>query len=315
MLPIGSKVLDFSYSRPPALKVKELGYDGGVGYVSLTAGKNITKAECLAFIAAGLTILLVFELTATRPNGGAEKGKIDGATAKAQALALGYPSDIPVLTAVDTNTSTALGPTHEAYVRAFAAAVSPYPCGVYCDTDLWRLVNDVCVVGWMPNAWAWSDSSREKARAEAKAIGMHVLQDKGFWIEDKWAVDPNTVISPIPAWGVASPLPTSEDDDVQVFIKSESNDHPVGAGAIWEATLGGKIHIGEWYYNAFQEAQLKNPAVKVFDLILMTNAQIDAIPDVPVGGNAGSGGGGQTLKGTFNVPSIPGSAAIVLSPT
>lgn len=207
----GEKGVDFSFARPPAVRLLELGYTFVVGYISVppaSPAKNITAAECDAYIAAGLKVLLVWEMSASSPNQGAPAGTSHGRDAKTQATARGYPTDVPILCADDTNTTPANIDAHEAYVRAFAAACAPYPIGVYGDTDILGRCTGLWQVGWLPNAWSWSGTSRVDAEAKAKALGAHVLQRKGFWIDNVWAVDPNDAIADFPAWGKQNaPIP------------------------------------------------------------------------------------------------------------
>jgi hypothetical protein len=206
----GEKGVDFSFARPPANRLLELGYTFVVGYISVppaSPAKNISRAECEGYIAAGLKVLLVWEMSADSPNQGGPAGSVHGRNAKLQAEARGYPTDVPILTAVDTNTTASNIAAHEAYVIAFAAACHPYPVGIYGDTDILARCAGLWDIGWVPNAWSWSGSSRKDAEAKARLLGAHVLQRAGFHIDDLWAVDPNDAIADFPAWGTEPPPP------------------------------------------------------------------------------------------------------------
>jgi hypothetical protein len=224
----GEKGVDFSFARPPAARLLELGYTFVVGYISVppaSSAKNITKAECDTYIAAGLKVLLVWEMSATSPNQGAPAGQSHGRDAKLAAALRGYPFEVPILVAVDTNTTPALIDAHEAYVRAFAQQCAPYPVGIYGDTDILGRCSGLWRIGWVPNAWSWSGSSRLNAEANARRVGAQVLQRKGFWIDDRWAVDPNEAIADFPAWGLEVPTPTPQpptvdDEEDAVKIKT-----------------------------------------------------------------------------------------------
>ena len=61
----GETGVDFSFARPPAQRLLELGYTFIVGYISVkpaAPAKNITAAECQAYLDAGLKVLLVWEM-------------------------------------------------------------------------------------------------------------------------------------------------------------------------------------------------------------------------------------------------------------
>jgi hypothetical protein len=206
----GEKGCDFSFAKPPAARLLELGFTFVVGYVSTppaSPAKNISKAQCEGYLAAGLKVLLVWEMSATSPNQGAGVGAVHGRDAKIAAALRNYPTDVPILCAVDTNTTTANIDAHEGYVRAFAAQCAPYPVGIYGDTDILARCSGLWRCGWVPNAWSWSGSSRVNAEAKARLLGAHVLQRTGFRIDGQWAVDPNEAIKDFPAWGTTAPVP------------------------------------------------------------------------------------------------------------
>src|SRR5882762_829373 len=115
--------VDSSYCRPSPASLVAAGKHFYIGYVSPESGKNVTKAECDAFRAAGIDVVLVWEHTANWALQGAEAGHSDGSSARNQADALGYPSTSVIYTAVDFDASASqiAGPVHD-YLDAFAAA-------------------------------------------------------------------------------------------------------------------------------------------------------------------------------------------------
>lgn len=213
----GARGVDFSFAKPPAARLVELGFQFVVGYISVppaSSSKNISKIQCEEYIAAGLKVLLVWEMSATRANSGALVGETDGRNAIRLAAARGYPTDVPILVADDTNTVAANIDAHEQYVRAFADACAPYPIGIYGDTDILGRCSGLWRIGWVPNAWSWSGTSRANAEAKAKAVGAHVLQRTGFHIDNLWAVDPNEAIADFSAWGATTEPDDHPDDQV-----------------------------------------------------------------------------------------------------
>lgn len=210
-VPAGAKGVDFSFAKPPPARLRELGYSFVVGYLSVppaNAGKNLTKAQCQDYLRAGLSVILVWEMSADTPNQGATRGHLDGTNARTLAHNLGYPTSVPIIAAVDTNTTGVLAAAHEGYCRAFARQCAPYPLGIYGDDDILRLCRDICQLGWLPNAWAWSSSvSRADAVKQGLEAGMHVEQRTGFHIDNQWAVDPNLVHRPFLAWNTTAARP------------------------------------------------------------------------------------------------------------
>jgi len=256
----GEKGVDFSFAKPPAARLVELGYTFVVGYISVlpaTPAKNISKAQCEGYLAAGLAVLLVFEMSATSPNQGAAVGADHGRAAMREAAPRGYPTDVPILVAVDTNTKDTNIDAHEGYVRAFAEACHPYPIGIYGDTDILARCKDLWRIGWVPNAWSWSGSSRANSDAKAKALGAHVLQRTGFHIDGLWAVDPNEVIADFPAWGIPvpvpepGPVPIPVEEDMKAILYTVTDP---AAGGAWfyvspernVATLDAVEEVDDW---------------------------------------------------------------------
>lgn len=195
--------VDFAYLNKPATEIAEtmrdLDYKFVVRYISPNTKKNLTPAERDIYHAAGIQILLVWEVDATRPTKGAAYGQADGTMARIQAYKLGYPSDVCVLCAFDTDVFWGNISMCEAYGRAFQKAVSPYPFGVYGDADILIRLQDICKLGWLPNASAWSSSARKYA-LELNLI--HVFQNRQITqYGQTW--DTNTVVRPFNAWGPA----------------------------------------------------------------------------------------------------------------
>jgi len=199
LAPIGSLAADYSYARPPAARLKQLGYSTVVRYISATTStKSVSFNEVQAIRAAGLNLLLVWEMHATDALGGSPVGATSGAAALKILRGLGYPEDVPVLVAVDQDITTKTVAVAVAYLAGFARAVAPYPIGVYGDADILLAYGNFSQLGWLPNATAWS--SVNKAAAITAGV-VHALQHRVVAIDGKWSVDPSTVIAPMPCWG------------------------------------------------------------------------------------------------------------------
>lgn len=220
----GQTGVDFSFARPPAARLVELGYDFVVGYISVlpaAPAKNITQAQCEEYLAAGLKVLLVWEMNAARANLGSSYGTADGANARTAAANLGYPTDVPILFAVDTG----FNGLQPAYIRAAAAACIPYPAGIYGGTMILAATLGDWALGWVPiSAYAWSGAkSVADARAKAIAIGAHCLQYKSFFLDGIWAIDPNVATQDFPAWGLSQPVPPQGEDMATVVTNSQDH--------------------------------------------------------------------------------------------
>jgi len=199
LAPIGSLAADYSYARPPVARLKQLGYATVVRYISATTStKNVSFNEVQAIRAAGLNLLLVWEMRATDALGGGPVGAASGAAALKVLRGLGYPEDVPVLVAVDQDITSKTVAVAIAYLAGFARAVAPYPIGVYGDADILLAYGNFSQLGWLPNAQAWS--SVNKAAAITAGV-VHALQHRVVAIDGKWSVDPSTVIAPMPCWG------------------------------------------------------------------------------------------------------------------
>lgn len=212
--------VDYSYGRPDPVELARLGYRFACRYLSLTSTqkKVLQPEERDALHAAGLGIVLVFESAAERPLGGASAGQLDGALAARHARLLGYPTSVPLIAAVDIDITARTLPTAFAYVQGFADTCRPYPLGIYGDTDILNAVGARCVLGWLPNARAWSPKTSTR---------VHVRQHATTTVAGG-LVDTNTAIADFDAWGPISqhpdplpPTPSPEDDDmIPYFIAS-----------------------------------------------------------------------------------------------
>jgi hypothetical protein len=200
----GDIAIDYSSARPDPAAIVAAGVRLVVRYMSprRTNPKNITAAERDALLAAGLSILLVWEAVTTDPLQGAPLGAIHGIQAGAFALDLGYPADLPIIVAVDFGVSSAQMPAVLAYLGAFQAA-SGYPQGAYgSDTLVTAAYNAVVsTLGWQTRAWS---QGRLSPHAD-------VRQEIGFVhpaVAALGSVDDNTVLRPFTAWSTSMPSPT-----------------------------------------------------------------------------------------------------------
>jgi len=192
----GATGADYSAWRPSTDELKALGFSFVVRYIApgdQTRAKVVSKEEIAALHAGGIAVLIVFEWRVVDAFGGAKQGNEYGLWAKNKLRELGYPKGLACIVAVDTDTLTALS-TVEAYLRAFARALSPdYHLGVYGGTRVMSRVKDISVLNWQANARSWSPFGF--------LVPVHAKQNGQ---EPGHRFDPNVVKLPISAW-IGSP--------------------------------------------------------------------------------------------------------------
>jgi hypothetical protein len=99
------KVLDIAWARPSVAQIKATGAEGVARYLSNDIAKNLRESEVVAYRAAGLTTVVVWETTAARALAGMAAGQSDARSALAQAKAVGLPADMTIHFAVDVDTT------------------------------------------------------------------------------------------------------------------------------------------------------------------------------------------------------------------
>jgi len=98
--------------------------------------KDLTATEARDLHAAGLAILLCWEIDAERAKRGAQIGASDGERARTLARQMGVTEDAAVFFAVDFMPALRDYDSIEYYFRSAAMAVAPYRCGIYGPFDI-----------------------------------------------------------------------------------------------------------------------------------------------------------------------------------
>lgn len=230
----------------------------GVGYVvryicgNPTSWKQTTPAEVQMLHAAGMPILLVWELAAERPLQGGPAGRRDGYLAAQDAIRLGYPRDVAVLAAFDFNVTAANRSVCVAYWREFVDAYRSVRgpdalVGMYGDWDMIEAGKAESAVNWQPNAWSWSATWIAKLRQWLKRIhpDAHAKQRTTVTVAG-FQFDPNDTLRTIRAWLPTNtptpPDPAPEDDDMAKHYKPDDE----GKGGAEFAVSGG---VAKWIRN------------------------------------------------------------------
>lgn len=179
-------------------------------------GKSLTEPEAEDIRAAGLGIILIYEIDAARAKRGEEIGRTDGQEARYLAERMKIPTDCAIYFCVDYDAPKIDYPAIESYLYAAKAAVSPYRCGVYGKADLVNCVKADCYmqcVAWSygmvsskANIYQYDWQGGDEAQAITRKTGIPVDMDrcwdmnaagiwkpieKKHWYDDamKWAAD------------------------------------------------------------------------------------------------------------------------------
>ena len=252
MIPAGARGVDYSFARPPIVRLLEANVRVVCRYISSSRSnaKNVTAGEIERLHAAGIAVLLNWEDSTGDALGGAPAGDTAARKAVAYARDLGYPTGLPIVFSCDT--APQQRPVLMDYYRAAgrACAGAGFTAEAYGGIDLfgWLDAEGLATrLRWQ--ATAWSTAVRRTpalALAAAESIwpgcqayllnenytnptavavhaSTHLLQHYGRVeiptnvVPD--SIDENKVYRAFPAWGSADP----KDDDM--FI-AKAPDHP-----------------------------------------------------------------------------------------
>jgi hypothetical protein len=163
----------------------------------LTSRKILSPDEATKLLDAGLTIGLVWEYTAGRAASGADVGVADAKEAEAQAVALGYPNNLPIFYAVDFGTSPSVVLPYFQGISSVAA----HPVGVYGSLQVTEgvLNSGYATVAWQTCGWSGlAVSSRASLYQRLHATVANPVA----------GTDENVLIHPFPMWAgsVSAPV-------------------------------------------------------------------------------------------------------------
>ena len=200
------KAADFLVHVDPA-QLKAGGYELVAFYL-----KAATKEQVRKYQDAGLSVLMIHQ-RGYEGKLGATYGAKHGAEAKAQALALGYPTDLPIIFASmgDYDNAGPLTAKSVAYWKAAAAACKPYKAGVYGDWELLEQIGRESALNVQAAAkgWSWNWLTNKWRGAHPTA---HMLQRPSIAYAKPvpgWAgvrIDPLDILRLTPGWAKA-PVP------------------------------------------------------------------------------------------------------------
>lgn len=187
--------VDFSLARPAPPILKQDGFQFVLGYCSNNPIKNLTAENVAGYLAAGLSVGVIWETVANRALSGAAGGAADGAAADAQLDAIGYPVDCVLFFAVDFNATAAEIAAVAEYAAAFDAHTKR-PVGVY---GSYAVVEGLVTPGQRPVRYGWQTGAWSGTALSGKA---HIYQRNNT---RNWPVvegtDENVLCLPLPLAG------------------------------------------------------------------------------------------------------------------
>lgn len=201
--------LDYSSTRPSRAAMKT----AGVGFVCRYIGSQVRQAgrdakwlgpaEAKSLHADGLDIVVVFETSAKRADGGREAGLADARTAVVELAYCGLPADQPVYFAVDWDTE--VGPLITAYFKAAAEVLGLKRVGAYGSEKVIKALFDKGMItyGWQTYAWSggrWDSRNHIEQYANGEHLaGASVDFDRSMR-EDfgQWRAKPAPAPAPKP---------------------------------------------------------------------------------------------------------------------
>ena len=186
--------IDYAWQHPDPAQIKTAGYSFVVRYLSQDPSKDLTAPERDALWAQELGILLVWETTSGRALAGTQAGIDDAREAVTAARALGYPDDVPLLFADDTDT------TADQVRPYFKGVATIRPCsggygGIKVVDPL--LADGTIRFGWQACAWSGQQVSQTAHLYQRLRPTLNLA---GFFDED-------VLLRPLPMWTAAAVQP------------------------------------------------------------------------------------------------------------
>jgi hypothetical protein len=166
--------VDYAWSHPSISSIKSAGYRFAARYYSHDSTKDLSSSEASSLIAAGMSVMGVFEDGATNALGGYNQGVSDAKLALQEANGVGEPSSRPIYFAIDFDASGYGLGSIESYFDGVASVIGLNRVGAYGGYyAVHGLFNaNKIKYGWQTSAWsggAWD------ARAQVRQINYNIL--------------------------------------------------------------------------------------------------------------------------------------------
>lgn len=201
--------VDYSSARPSHAAMRTAGvrfvcrYIGSQVQGTGRSTKWLSPAEAASLHADGFDVVVVFETTANRADGGREAGLADAHTAVAELAYCGLPADLPVYFAIDFDTT--VGPLITAYFRAVAEVIDLKRVGAYAGYKVIKALFDAKLItyGWQTYAWSagrWDSRTHIEQYSNNRSVaGASVDYDRAMKTDfGQWPAKP--LPKPAPKW-------------------------------------------------------------------------------------------------------------------
>lgn len=225
---------DFSDARPAPAAIKAAGYYGVIRYGSQAGNeKNLTAAERLSYLEAGLDVLGVWETTGTDALQGAPAGSADALAAEEFFSGVGYPADAghPIGYAIDFGATAAQDVPVEQYFGAIAAHPRFHGWMPYGSISVLEAVA-AKVLGadgyWQTSAWSAGAVWARANLYQRVTPTLHIPGAAGSYDEDELL---------IPFTGPA-PFPPAPQEDAMLQLAA----YDPTTGGIWATDANGSLY-------------------------------------------------------------------------
>jgi hypothetical protein len=248
---------DYSGGRIPSAALIAAGVRTVMRYVSTPGNpKNITKAEYEELTAAGITVGLVYETTASWMLGGYSAGLAAARSARVQATAVGYPAAHRIWYAADFEASAAQISTVLDCLNGCAAADGGRAAGladIYGDYDV---VEKTFAAGytapWQTAAWS------QGKRSNHAVLYQTTMQTTCAGVQ----VDINEVLAPLFSSPPAAKPATTTEEDLDMMCISVPNSATVAPTdakdrQVWLLSPIAYVHLDSPSYASLMEQGVK----------------------------------------------------------
>ena len=157
--------IDYSFAHPSVQAMESQGvkfvcrYIGSTDHTKARDIKWLNPAEYKSLKNAGLAVVIVFETSRTRAEGGRDAGITDAKRTVEELAYCGLPSTAAVYYAVDYDTT--VGPHITGYFNGVASILGRHRVGVYSGWQVVKECFDKGLVSWGWQTYAWSDGNWE----------------------------------------------------------------------------------------------------------------------------------------------------------
>jgi hypothetical protein len=193
--------VDYSWARPSPSSLHASGYSFACRYVSDdTTGKNMTRTETAALIAAGVDVVSNWEFSSSEILNGFSAGVHAANVGLAQATAAGMPAGRPIYFSIDFDIQPSQIATAASYLDGAASVLGHDRVGAYGSYSAIKYLFDHGKIAYGWQTYAWSGGQWD-ARAQLRQTNNGAACSGGCDIDEAMAED-------FGQWGFA-PAPDS----------------------------------------------------------------------------------------------------------